>query len=434
MSNVAALTSDTRFAHRRTRATVTLTDADGQPLGGREVTVEQTKHAFLFGNIGFDFIGLANGEPETPLYSPFGGCSVETARRLEPLWLDLFNQATLPFYWRGFELEAGRPDTRRLRRTAEWFAARGVAVKGHPLLWHTMAPRWLLGEDDKEVARDLRARIEREVTHLGDVVPTWDAINEAVIMPVFDREDNAVTRLAQRLGRVPMVRLAFDAARRANPDVTLLINDFNLSPAYERLIEDVLAAGVRLDAIGLQSHMHQGYRGEAFFDDVLARFARFGLPLHLTENTLLSGDPMPAQVTDLNDYVVDHWPSTPKGEERQAEQIVRHYQQLVAHPAVACVNYWGITDEGAWLGAPSGLVRADGSPKPAYDALRGLIKGAWWLRPTTARTDALGRVVVDAFAGDYRLTVADAVVDLTLPTGDPALTVSAGGDLEGTRS
>ena len=40
------------------------------------------------------------------------------------------------------------------------------------------------------------------------------------------------------------------------------MNDFDLSSAYERLIEEVLDAGVRIDAIGLQTHMHKGYRGE----------------------------------------------------------------------------------------------------------------------------------------------------------------------------
>ncbi|WP_204304946.1 hypothetical protein, partial [Stenotrophomonas maltophilia] len=84
----------------------------------------------------------------------------------------------------------------------------------------------------------------------------------------------------------------------------------------------------------------------------------------------------------LNDYVVDAWPSTPEGEERQADEIVRHYRTVLAHPAVESLNYWGITDHGSWLGAPSGLLRADGSRKPAFDALHGLIRGEWWLEPT----------------------------------------------------
>ena len=64
-----------------------------------------------------------------------------------------------------------------------------------------------------------------------------------------------------------MVRLAIDAARAADPGATLLVNDFDLSPAYERLIEECLDAGIRIDAIGLQTHMHQGYRGEAWMKE-----------------------------------------------------------------------------------------------------------------------------------------------------------------------
>ena len=31
---------------------------------------------------------------------------------LAPLWFDLFNQVTLPFYWRGFEPERGSHGSR----------------------------------------------------------------------------------------------------------------------------------------------------------------------------------------------------------------------------------------------------------------------------------------------------------------------------------
>jgi len=134
------------------------------------------------------------------------------------------------------------------------------------------------------------------------------------------------------------------------------------------------------------------------------RFARYGLPLHLTENTLLSGELMPAHIVDLNDYQPATWPSTAEGEARQADELVRHYRSLVGHPAVASITYWAITDAGAWLGAPAGLVRADGSRKPAYDALRALVRGEWWLAPTRLRTDAEGRIRVSGFLGDYRVT------------------------------
>jgi hypothetical protein len=115
---------------------------------------------------------------------------------------------------------------------------------------------------------------------------------------------------------------------------------------------------------------------------------------------------MPAGIVDLNDYQVGDWPSTPEGEVRQADELERHYRSLLSHPAVEAITYWGITDAGAWLGAPIGLVRADGTPKPSYEALRALVKGAWWLPPTTAVTDENGSITVTGFAGDYELTAA----------------------------
>jgi endo-1,4-beta-xylanase len=375
--------------HRLGTTTLTITDAAGAPLPETDVVVEQVRHAFVFGNIGFDLIGLAN-ERVAP-------GDTQLAER----YPEVFNTATLPFYWRDFEPEPGRPRTDELRRTAEWFRERGITVKGHPLAWHTLAPRWLLGRPLDEVEQALRARIRRDVSEFAGLIDTWDAINEVVIMPVFDAEENAITPLARARGRIHMVRLAFEEARAANPRATLLLNDFDLSSAYECLIEGVLEAGIAIDAIGLQTHMHQGFRGEEELVALTDRFARYGLPLHFTETSLVSGDLMPPHIEDLNDWQVDEWPSTPDGEARQADELERHYRTLVGHPAVEAITYWGVTDRGAWLNAPIGLLRADGTPKPSFDALRDLVKGEWWVPPTTVRTDAAGQVSVRGFAGDY---------------------------------
>lgn len=402
------------LAHRDAGCVITLVDAQGLPLADRELSIEQKSHDFGFGNIGFDFIGLVNGEAEADPDSPFGGASPSTAAALVDGFFEIFNRATLPFYWRGFEPERGRPDTERLRRTAEWIREHGAIPKGHPLAWHTLAPEWLRDLDTDEVEEALRSRIIREVTDFAGLVDMWDAINEVVIMPVFDKEDNGITRLCRKLGRVETVRLAFETARGANPGATLLLNDFNMSASYERLIEECLEAGIRIDALGLQSHMHQGYWGEERTLEVLERFARFGLPLHMTETTLLSGDLMPSHIVDLNDWVVEEWPSTPEGLERQAEEVVRHYTTLLSHPAVESITYWGYTDAGAWLGAPVGLVYEDGTPKPSFDALRGLVKGEWWLAPTSARTDAQGRIEVHGMAGEYEVRAGEAHTGLHL--------------------
>ncbi len=381
--------------HRTADATVTVLRDDGQPLDRTEVVVAQRRHAFRFGCTGFELIALANDEvsdADQPL-----------AERLAAAWLEVFDLATLPFYWGRFEPQRGHPDTKRILTAARWLVDRGCVVKGHPLCWHTVTADWLLELSTADAIAAQLARIEREVTDFAGVVDMWDVLNEVVIMPVFDKYDNGVTRMCQELGQVGIVRTMVEAARAANPVATLLLNDFDVSPAYEHLIEDCLEAGIGIDVLGIQSHMHQGYWGEAKTLDVLERFARFGLPIHFTENTLVSGHLMPPEIVDLNDYQVAEWPSTPDGEARQADEVVRHYRTLLSHPAVAAISWWGI-DDGGWLNAPTGLVRQDGSAKPAYHALRGLIKGDWWLAPTTMTTDDAGRLTVSGFLGDYDVT------------------------------
>ncbi|MEJ3746842.1 endo-1,4-beta-xylanase [Actinomycetes bacterium KLBMP 9797] len=421
--------SELEMRHRTGSVTLTVRGPDGRPLADHDVTVAQQRHAFAFGNIGFDFVRLVGGpDPEEAAgVEGAGGAARVDLDRLGGLWLNLFNTGTLPFYWGGYEPRRGATDVERLTTTARWLAERGVTVKGHPLVWHTVQPSWLLDLDLDEVEQLQRARIRDLVGGFAGVIDMWDAINEAVIMPVFQNGDNAITRLALDRGRIFMVRMAFEEARAANPAATLVLNDFDLSSAYECLIEGVLEAGVRIDAIGLQTHMHQGYRGEEYMRGVLDRFARYGLPLHMTETTLVSGHLMPPEIEDLNDYQIPRWPTTPDGEARQADDIVRHYRSLVAHPAVQSINYWGFTDAGAWLGAPAGLIRADGSRKPAYDALERLVKGEWWLPPTVLRTGADGTVTVQGFFGDYTISSDGRTAPFTLAPTRTAATVDING-------
>ncbi|PZR52509.1 1,4-beta-xylanase [Xylanimonas oleitrophica] len=385
---------DPDLAHRRADAVVTVTGADGAPLADTDVLVEQTQHRFGFGCIGFDLVDHANGTSADPAYD----------QRLAEAWFDVFNFATLPFYWGTFEPEEGRTRTEELLTAARWFREQGIAVKGHPLVWHTVQPKWLLGRPLEEVERLQRERIRRDVAAFAGVIDMWDAINEVVIMPVFDAEENAITPLARARGRVETIRMAFEEARATNPSAVLLLNDFDMSTAYECLIEAVLEAGIRIDYLGLQSHQHQGYWGREKTLRTLDRFSRYGIPIHMTETTLLSGDVMPEHIVDLNDWQVDEWPSTPEGEERQADEIEEWYRTLLAHPAVQATTYWGLSDRGMWLNAPGGLLRADGTRKPAFDRLRSLVKGEWWTGPTALRTDDAGRVRLSGFLGEYRIS------------------------------
>jgi hypothetical protein len=149
--------------------------------------------------------------------------------------------------------------------------------------------------------------------------------------------------------------------------------------------------------------------------DVLKRFSRFGLPLHFTENTLISGDLMPQHIVDLNDWQVSDWPSTPEGEERQMREVEEMYTALFAHPQVEAITVWDAVD-GKWLNAPSGLLRRDNSSKPAYTRLNELIKGEWSSRGSLV-TDDQGRASLSGFLGEYRLTCGQTAAQVNLEPG-----------------
>ena len=379
--------------HRKSEAILRVLRPDGTPAANQPVRIDQVTHQFLFGCGAFDTLAMLNVPDEQ---------ARERLKNRVDLWLKLFNYGTLPFYWGRYEPEEGQTAYESMMKTSRWLQEHGIRVKGHPLCWHTVCASWLMNYDDDEILRRQLDRIRREVTAFHGVVDMWDVINEVVIMPDFDKYDNAVTRICRKLGRIGLTRQVFEAARECNPDATLLINDFNTSVSYEILLEGLLEAGVPVSAIGIQSHQHQGYWGLEKLQDVLNRFSRFGLPIHFTENTLISGALMPAHIVDLNDWKVDAWPSTAEGEERQAREITEMYTELFSHPSIEAITTWDFTD-GGWLHAPSGIIHEDGTPKPAYFALKKLIHGEWETH-VQAVTDQNGQVVLKGFRGGYELT------------------------------
>jgi len=382
------------YQHRIGKASLKLTSKDGTVISNKQVVVKQIKHKFLFGCGEFTSLAYANNE--------FYGNEKQKIEERYEKFFDLFNSATLPFYWGNFERVKGKPETKILKQAAQWLSDKGVKLKGHPLCWHTVTAPWLLDMSNSEILTTQLNRIHREVTEFKGLIDMWDVINEVVIMPIFDKYDNGITRICKDIGRISLVREVFKAAKESNPDATLLINDFETSESYDILIEGLLEAGIPIDVIGIQSHMHQGYWGVEKTLEILDRFSRFNLPIHFTENSLVSGHIMPPEIVDLNDYQISEWPSTPEGEERQAQEAMLHYKTLFSHPNVESITWWDFVDNN-WLNAPSGFITQDNRVKPMYDEILKLVKDEWWTKPTDLATDENGFVDVSGFLGDYEI-------------------------------
>lgn len=394
-------------SHRIGECLVKVIDKNGNPVSDKDLVLNQKSHEFLFGCGAFDFLDFPGMQPNGD-------------RRDK--WLALMNYGTLPFYWGRYEREEGHPNYEMLKDAADRLVANNVTLKGHPLCWHTVCADWLLKYSDEVIMDKQLARINRDVTAFKGTIDIWDVINEVVIMPIFDKYDNAVTRICNKYGRVTLVKEVFAAARAANPDGTFLINDFNTSPQYEKLLEELLDAGVEISAIGIQSHQHQGYWGEAKLRDVLKRFSRFGLPIHFTENTLISGEIMPAYIEDLNDWQVDEWPTTEEGELRQEKEWEEMYRILFADPNIKAITGWDFAD-GAWLNAPSGLITKDNRCKPVYNKLLSLVKGEWWTKDEVIHTNSDGIVNIKGTKGTYGIDGAEGIIKIGSEPSNVTVTI-----------
>ena len=382
------------LSHRKQAMVIHVCDTHNRPLARQEIQVTQLSHEFLFVCGAFETMHIV--EPKDEITRAF-------YQQRYDLWLRLFNMGTLPFYWGQFEPEEGKSIASTIEKMAKYLVGHNIILKGHPLCWHTRTAPWLLGQPDEEVLQRRLERIKRDIDQFKPLIHIWDVINEVVIMPEFDKYDNAITRICKRYGRVGLVKQVFEAARQADTNATLLINDFNTSERYAHLIEDCLGAGVPIDAIGIQSHQHQGYWGDEKLEEVLGRFTAFGLPIHFTENTFISGKLMPPDIVDLNDYKVDSWPTEAKAEERQARDVEHFYRRLFACPSVQAITTWAFQDN-AWLHAPAGMVRVDNSVKPAYEVLDHLINKEWKTK-TTLVTDEEGNASFLGFRGTYEVTI-----------------------------
>lgn len=375
--------------HRKRDATVRLKLPNGDSLPvGATASIQLHRHRFLFGSNFFRF-GEDGGAEEVAYRDRFR---------------ETMNIGVLPFYWVSHESERGKTNASRWMEAAKWCQQNNISTKGHPLVWN-LEPEWLRALAPRETERLLWQRITTEVTNFRGVVDQWDVLNEPTEGVKFarDRSATALLHAYRRYGVTGVTKHAFELARKANPNAKLTLNDYVTTNEYIKTIQRAIDAGTPIDVVGIQSHMHSGYWGAAKLWDICERFSKLGRPLHFTELTILSGDPKPASDTDWTSTRTD-WYSTPSGEALQAKQLTETYTLLFSHPAVDAIIWWDLSDKGGWMGAPGGLLRADMSPKPAYNALRNLVKVRWGINLKNSIKEG-GLSTFRGFYGDYMVTV-----------------------------
>lgn len=367
--------------YRKGDAVLRLLGPNGKSLkNGLALKIEQKQHKFLFGCNIFKLNRCRTADDNAAYAERFAA---------------LLNFATLPFYWWNYERQRGKPDDDCTEEIVRWCKDHNVTTKGHPLAWNYVQPPWLQNDPDSAMQLQFK-RIERCVRRFKNKIDIWDVVNEATHYdrPECKKRAPTLTEAISKMGVGAYVREAFKSARKANPQATLLINDYRTDPSYaEKVISELVDdSGQPLyDVIGIQSHMHGGYWGAQKAWEVCERFAKFGKPLHFTETTVVSG---PKKRSG--------WTTTSDGEKRQAEQVAEFYSVLFSHPAVEAITWWDFTDQNAWKQAPAGLVRNDMSPKPAYNELEKLIKGKWWTQTETPISDG-SQARFRGFLGQYEV-------------------------------
>ena len=373
-------------ANRTAPITLDVVDAAGRPVAGATVNVEHLQHRFWFG-AGFDWGLLQADKTQADLYH-------------REAFLRLFNAATVQLSTANYEPQRGAYSDDENLRALAWINEHGLRASGNSLYWNLAAPRWLGGPAVS--ANALEQWMDGLLQHASQsILPRMasvDVFNEVV---AWERFRTPLTPVLAGGRKVAVIADFMRRFKALNPRVAAMVNDYDSTPEYYNLLKDVVEAGGSLDAIGLQSHMHNGAWSVAQLWNVLNRFALLNRPVFFTELSVVSG-----AHRDFNFRPADPpWDTTPEGETAQADYLELFYRLAYSHPAVGGVTYWDYSDRSTWLACPVGLLRKDGSPKPAYWRLDRLINQEWRTRGTYL-ADAGGRLVVPhAFEGDYRLFV-----------------------------
>jgi endo-1,4-beta-xylanase len=268
----------------------------------------------------------------------------------------------------------------------------GMTIIGHTLVWHSQTPAWVFQDSaGKPLTRDallavMRDHIHTVVGRYKGRIKGWDVVNEAL------NEDGSLRRSPwQRIIGDDYIVKAFEYAHEADPAAELYYNDYSLENAPKRdgavrLIRQLQNAGVKVAAIGTQSHVKMDWPSPAQFDSTINAFAATGVKVNVTE---LDVDVLPRVTGGVSADVAlrgnatasaNPWPTALPDSVQTA--LARRYAEIFRvfvahHEVIDRITFWGVGDADSWLndwpvrGRTSYplLFDRNDQPKPAFDSV-----------------------------------------------------------------
>ena len=277
-----------------------------------------------------------------------------------------FNQVVAENCMKGEENhpEVNRFDFSDGDRLAEWAQKNGKTLTGHCLVWHSQPPKWMF--TDKEgnlVSREtligrMYNHIMTVMTHYKGKVKGWDVVNEAI------QDDGSYRQsLYYKIIGPEFIELAFQFAHEADPDAELYINDYSMAKpakreAYVKLLRQFKAKGLRIDAIGMQSHNGYDYPDYTEYEKSIEAFAAEGVKVMLTEldmNMLPNPHGFSGADISQNFELQKKYNPYVDGLDKKAQKLFNQryldlFRIIERHKdVISRVTFWGTTDESSWL-------------------------------------------------------------------------------------
>ncbi len=290
-----------------------------------------------------------------------------------------FNAAQLQCTWKSLAPTEGKNRWEEIDAQLAWATRQKLAVQAGPLidLRSGALPDWIwLWSGDFDAILGMAEEIVRQaVSRYRGKIPTWHLVHRPGTTDILGMSEEDQIRLTARLLQV---------ARQADPSAQFVVgldrpwaewmasSSFQLGPLHlaDYLVRAELGmAGVALEIAPGFSAPGSHLRDLMDFSRLLDLYALLNYPLYLTiaMPSAASADPQ----ADPHVHVErDQWPGVPT-EASQAAIAARWIALAVAKPFVRSVSWRQLSDAAPHLYPHAGLFRADQTPKPLLNWLKG---------------------------------------------------------------